>query len=265
MRIEGAVAIVTGASSGLGAATARRLIGAGARVVLADRCVDAGARLAVELGDQATFLPCDVTDGNQIAAAVDTAVEVGPLRIVVHCAGGGWPVRVITENGEPQPLDDFETVVRLNLIGSFDVLRQASARMAANEAIDGDRGVVVLTSSIAAFEGQSAQLAYAAAKAGIVGMTLAAARDLSRYDIRVCTIAPGMFATAMMNGLTNATRVRMAAVVPHPARLGQADEYARLATQIVENGYLNGETIRLDGAFRMAGINTSWGDELDHQ
>lgn len=263
MRLDGSVALVTGAASGLGAASARRLVDAGARVVLADRAADRGAEMVAELGDQATFATCDVTDSAQIAAAVDATAALGPLRILVHCAGGGWPVRVLTEGAQPQPLQDFAAIVQLNLIGTFDVLRQASARMASNDPLDGERGVAVLTSSIAAFEGQSAQLAYAAAKAGIVGMTIAAARDLSRHGVRVCTIAPGMFATAMMNGLTESTRDRMSAAVPHPSRLGRAEEFATLAAQIVENGYLNGETIRLDGAFRMGGVDTSWGEQLD--
>jgi NAD(P)-dependent dehydrogenase (short-subunit alcohol dehydrogenase family) len=256
------VALVTGAASGLGRATAELLIRRGASVVLADRSADAGSEVARELGGRAVFAACDVTRSEDIQAALDIADERGSLRVVVHCAGGGKPVRILSAGGSPAALDDFRAITELNLTATFDVLRQAAARMAVNQTDGDDRGVFVLTSSIAAFEGQSAQVAYAAAKAGIVGMTLAAARDLSRYGIRVCTIVPGMFDTGVMTGLSDATREVMAASVPHPSRLGYPGEYAQLAVHIVENSMLNGECIRLDGAMRLSGADTAWGNEL---
>jgi NAD(P)-dependent dehydrogenase (short-subunit alcohol dehydrogenase family) len=262
LRTEKIVALVTGAASGLGKAAAEHLVHRGATVVLTDRDLSAGRLVASALGERAVFMPGDVTDTRAVAAALDTATELGPLRVLIHCAGGGRPVRVLSPTRHPSPLDDFQRIVELNLVGTYDVLRQATARMASNEPMDGDCGVCVLTSSIAAFEGQSAQVAYAASKAGIVGMTLPAARDLSRHKIRVCTIAPGIFDTGMLSGLADETREAMSAAVPHPARLGTAEEYALLAIHIVENGMLNGECIRLDGALRLTGVDTMWGTEL---
>jgi NAD(P)-dependent dehydrogenase (short-subunit alcohol dehydrogenase family) len=256
------VALVTGAASGLGRATAELLLRLGATVILADRSADNGSAVARELGGRAVFSRCDVTRSEDIRSALDVAAERGSLRVVVHCAGGGKPVRILSADGRPASLNDFKAITELNLTATFDILRQAAARMAVNETDGDDRGVFVLTSSIAAFEGQSAQVAYAAAKAGIVGMTIAAARDLSRFGIRVCTIVPGMFDTGVMTGLTDATRGRMAASVPHPSRLGRPGEYAQLAVHIVENSMLNGECIRLDGAFRLADADTAWGNEL---
>jgi NAD(P)-dependent dehydrogenase (short-subunit alcohol dehydrogenase family) len=262
LRTEDSVALVTGAASGLGRATAELLLRRGASVVLADRSADAGATAVRELGGRTAFAVCDVTKSEDIKAALDVAAELGPLRVVVHCAGGGTPVRILAADGSPASLDEFRAITELNLIATFDILRQAAARMAANQPDGEDRGVLVLTSSIAAFEGQSAQVAYAAAKAGIVGMTLAAARDLSRFGIRVCTIVPGMFDTGMMTGLSDDTREVMAASVPHPPRLGRPGEYAQLAVHIVENSMLNGECIRLDGALRLSGADTAWGNQL---
>lgn len=256
------MALVTGAASGLGRATAEHLIRRGSRVVLADRRGDTGAAVATELGARATSVECDVTKSEDIEAALDAATALGSLRVVVHCAGGGAPVRILSGSGSPASLEDFKAIVDLNLMATFDVLRQAAARMALNEIVGEDRGVFVLTSSIAALEGQSAQVAYAAAKAGIVGMTLPAARDLSRFGIRVCTIVPGMFATGVMTGLSEATREAMSASVPHPSRLGRPDEFAQLAIHIVENSMLNGECIRLDGALRLSGVDTAWRNEL---
>jgi NAD(P)-dependent dehydrogenase (short-subunit alcohol dehydrogenase family) len=203
-----------------------------------------------------------VLEPDSVADAFAAADELGPLRILVHCAGGGTAVRVLHDDGTPASRDAFANIVNLNLVGTFDVLRNAATRMARHQPIDGDRGVCVLTSSIAAYEGQAAQVAYASAKAGIVGMTLAAARDLSRFGIRVATIVPGLFDTPMLEGLSPETRAAMNAAVPHPARLGSADEFARTALHIIDNGILNGECIRLDGALRLSGVETMWGNQL---
>ena len=262
MRVNDTSVLVTGGASGLGLATARHFIACGARVVITDRDEVAGSSATEALGAPASFVAGDVTDSASIARALDAATRSGPLRAVVHCAGGGSPLRVLSPEGKAAALADFRRVVELNLVGTFDVVRQAAERMAGNEVLDGDRGVLVLTSSIAAFEGQAAQLGYASAKAGIVGMTLAAARDLSRFGIRVCTIAPGMFDTSMMTGLSEESRQLMAESTPHPRRLGSPDEFARLAGHIVENGMLNGESIRLDGAYRLSGAETLWGAQL---
>jgi NAD(P)-dependent dehydrogenase (short-subunit alcohol dehydrogenase family) len=194
----------------------------------------------------------DVRDAAQMAAACDAAVQRAPLRVLVHCAGIDGAVRLVEKDGEPGSLQKFESIVNVNLIGTFNCLRLAAACMAKNEPLDGDRGVCVLTSSIAAYEGQIGQVGYSASKAGVVGMTLVAARDLARRQIRVCTIAPGIFATPLLARLPDEVRASLAAAVPHPARLGGPDEFARMALHIVENPMLNGETIRLDGALRMA-------------
>jgi 3-hydroxyacyl-CoA dehydrogenase / 3-hydroxy-2-methylbutyryl-CoA dehydrogenase len=248
MRIEGARALVAGGASGLGAATARRLHAGGAHVTIADLNAELGEALAAELGERATFVATDVTDGHQVEAAVAAAPG---LRISVCCAGIGWGERVAGRRG-PHALEPFERVVRVNLIGTFNVLRCAAAAMVANEPDHGgERGVCVNTASIAAFEGQIGQIAYSASKAGIVGMTLPAARDLAESGIRVCTIAPGTFDTPLLGELSDEVRESLAAAVPHPSRLGRPDEYAELAAHIVENAMLNGEVIRLDGALRM--------------
>ena len=244
------VALVTGGASGLGAATARALATTGARVVVVDLPSAPGAELVADLGDGAVFAPADVRDEDQVRAALETAVSNGPLRVVVNCAGIGTPGRIISKRGV-LPLADFQRVVEINLIGTFNVLRLAADAMTANEPSDGDRGVIVMTASVAAFDGQIGQAAYAASKGGIAALTLPAARDLADKLIRVMTIAPGVMETPMLAGLPEQARVTLEAIVPHPARLGRPSEYAQLVEQIVANPLLNGETIRLDGALRM--------------
>lgn len=245
--------VITGGASGLGLATAKFLVARGAKVTLADLNEEAGQQAARDLGSSATFVAADVTETGQMEAVFDQAGRQGPLRAVVHCAGRGAPVRVVDKEGNPGSLETFEAIVRLNVVGSFNVLRLAAARMAAQEPLEnGERGVCILTASIAAYEGQIGQIPYASAKAGIVGMTLVAARDLASRGIRVCTIAPGLFDTPLLAGLPDNIRASLGASVPNPARLGHPDEYALLAGQIIENPMLNGETIRLDGALRMA-------------
>ena len=246
MQLDGIGALVAGGASGLGEATARALAVRGARVAIADLNEEKGAALAAELG--ATFAKADVTDDEQVQAAVDAA---GDLRLAVSCAGIGWAERTVGREG-PAALQPFETVVRVNLIGTFNVLRIAAASMAANEPDEGgERGAVVMTASIAAFDGQIGQTAYSASKGGVVGLTLPAARDLARIGVRVCTIAPGLFDTPLLAGLPDEARQALGAQVPHPPRLGRPEEYAALACHIAENPMLNGETIRLDGALRM--------------
>ncbi len=250
MRIEGAGALISGGASGLGEATSRYLAAAGARVVIADRDADRAKTLADELG--AEFLPVDVTEADAVAAAVERAAAApAGLRISVCCAGIGWAERIARSRGA-HDLDHFETVIKVNLIGSFNVLRTAAAAMIENEADDGgERGVCVNTASIAAFDGQIGQAAYAASKGGLVGMTLPAARDLASKGVRVMTIAPGVFDTRLLEGLPEPARLSLGAEVPFPNRLGDPAEYAHLVGQIVTNPMLNGETIRLDGALRM--------------
>ena len=249
MRITDAAALVTGGASGLGLATARTLRDAGAAVVIVDLPQSAGERIALDEGF--TWAPADVTDPAAVQAAIDAASRLGPLRIVVNCAGIGSPGRVVGRAG-PLPLDDFERVVRVNLIGTFNVIRLAAAAMSAADPVDEERGVIVSTASVAAFEGQIGQASYSASKAGVSGMTLPIARELAQHLIRVVTIAPGIFETPMMASLSQQARDSLGAQVPHPARLGRPDEYAALVRHIVENPMLNGETIRLDGAIRMA-------------
>jgi NAD(P)-dependent dehydrogenase (short-subunit alcohol dehydrogenase family) len=249
MRIDGSAAIVTGGASGLGLATATELAKAGAQVVILDLPSSAGEERAQEIGGR--FAPADVTDEAAVQAAVDTAAELGPLRVVVNCAGIGNPGRVLGKQGV-LPLEQFERVVRVNLVGTFNVIRLAVAAMVQHEEVAGERGVIVNTASVAAFDGQIGQAAYSASKGGIVGMTLPIARDLASKMIRVCTIAPGLMDTPLLAGLPEPARESLAKQVPNPARLGDPEEYAALARHIVENGYLNGEVIRLDGAIRMA-------------
>jgi NAD(P)-dependent dehydrogenase (short-subunit alcohol dehydrogenase family) len=244
------VAVVTGGASGLGRSTAERLVAGGAKVVIAD-LVPNGDEVAAEIGGGTRFVQADVTDTDQMNAVFDAAEVMGTLRAVVHCAGRGGPIRVVDRQGNPGSLEVYETVVRINLIGSFNVLRLGAARMAKNEPIDGERGVVIMTASVAAFEGQIGQIPYASAKAGIVGMTIVAARDLASHQIRVCTIAPGTFDTPILQRVKPEVREGLAAAIPHPRRLGRPDEFAMLVQQIIENPMLNGETIRLDGAIRM--------------
>jgi NAD(P)-dependent dehydrogenase (short-subunit alcohol dehydrogenase family) len=251
MLIEGSSAIVVGGASGLGEATVRRLHAAGAIVTIADINAEKGEALASELGLE--FLVCDVREEAQVQAAVEHAAAVeGGLRIAVCCAGTGWAQKVAGSKG-PHPLMPFETIIQINLIGTFNVLRLAAAAMVSNEPLgdDGERGVCVNTASIAAYDGQVGQIAYSASKGGIVGMTLPAARDLAQYGIRVCTIAPGLFDTPLLAALPEEARQKLGAGVPYPQRLGRPEEYAHLACHIVENRMLNGEVIRLDGALRM--------------
>ena len=252
MQLSGLTTAVTGGASGLGLATAQRLVAAGGQVTIIDLPSSAGEQVAADLGDPARFVAADVTDSEQFAAALDAAGERGPLRGLVHCAGAGRRLRVLDKDGEPGSLEDFEWVMKLNVTGSFNALRLGAARMARNEAVDGERGAIVLTASVAAFEGQIGQLPYTASKAAIVGMTLNAARDLASKAIRVCTIAPGIMDTPLLARLRDDVRASLEASVPNPPRLGNTAEFALLAGQILENGYLNGETIRLDGAIRMA-------------
>ena len=243
---------MTGGASGLGLASARRLVEAGAQVVIVDLPTSGGAAVARELGPSARFAAADVTDAGQLDAACATAAERAPLRALVHCAGRGGAVRVVERDGSPGSLEKYVDIVTVNLIGTFNALRLAAARMARNEPVGGDRGVCVLTASVAAWEGQVGQIPYAASKAGIVGMTIVAARDLASKQIRVCTIAPGTFDTPLLTQLSEEVRASLAKSVPHPSRLGAPDEYAALALHVIENPMLNGETIRLDGAIRMA-------------
>lgn len=250
MNVTAASALVTGGASGLGAATARRLAAAGARVVILDLPDSPGEQVADEIGGQ--FAPADVTDPAAVEAALDLAEDLAPLRALVHCAGRGGTVRLVERDGSPGSLEMYEQIVRINLIGTYNVLRLAAARMARNEIVDEERGVCVLTASVAAYEGQVGQIPYASAKAGVVGMTLVAARDLASKRIRVATIAPGVFDTPILSRFSDEIRDALGASVPHPSRLGRPDEYASLAMQIIDNPMINGETIRLDGAIRMA-------------
>jgi NAD(P)-dependent dehydrogenase (short-subunit alcohol dehydrogenase family) len=244
------VALVTGGASGLGEATTRRLHADGAAVVVLDLASSPGEALAAELGDRVRFAPADVRDAAQVQAAIDAARQLGTLRVVVTCAGVGTPGRVVGKRG-PLALEDFANVVNINLVGTFNVLRLAAAAMVENEPLDGDRGVVVMTASIAAYDGQIGQAAYAASKGGVVGLTLSAARDLADKAIRVVTIAPGTFETPMLSGLPGDVKAVLEKQVPHPSRLGDPAEYANLARHVVDNSMLNGEVIRLDGALRM--------------
>jgi NAD(P)-dependent dehydrogenase (short-subunit alcohol dehydrogenase family) len=250
MELNGIGALVAGGASGLGEATARELAVRGARVAIVDLNEERGPGLADEIGG--LFTSADVTDGERVGAAVDEAIEAfGGLRLAVSCAGIGLAERIVGKEG-PAPLAPFETVVRVNLIGTFNVLRLTAGAMAGNEPDDeGERGAVVMTASIAAFDGQIGQAAYSASKGGVVGLTLPAARDLARLGIRVCTIAPGLFDTRLLAGLPEEARQALGDQIPFPSRLGRPEEYAQLACQIAENAMLNGEVIRLDGALRM--------------
>jgi NAD(P)-dependent dehydrogenase (short-subunit alcohol dehydrogenase family) len=246
----GDVALVTGGASGLGAATVRALTSAGARAVIVDLPGSRGPELATELGEGARFAAADVRDEDQVPAAIDAAVDLGTLRVVVNCAGVATPGRVLGKRGL-LPLDAFRAVVEINLVGTFNVLRLTAQAMAGNEPADGDRGVVIMTASVAAYDGQIGQAAYAASKGGIVSLTLTAARDLASQAIRVMTIAPGVMETPMMAGLPGDTQAILEAQVPHPPRLGRPEEYAMLVQSIIANPLLNGEVIRLDGALRL--------------
>jgi NAD(P)-dependent dehydrogenase (short-subunit alcohol dehydrogenase family) len=252
VQLASSVALVSGGASGLGLATARRLVDGGARVVVLDLPSSDGAAVADELGDGARFAPADVTDEDAVAEAVGIAAELGRLNVVVNCAGIGPPQRVVARDGSPAPLDGFRKVVEVNLIGTFNVLRLAAAEMVRHDPDGEERGVIVNTASAAAFDGQIGQAAYSASKGGIVGMTLPLARDLADKRIRVVTIAPGLFATPLLMGLPQDAIDSLGAQVPHPSRLGDPSEYAQFVQAIVENPMLNGETVRLDGAIRMA-------------
>ncbi|OBF30106.1 3-hydroxyacyl-CoA dehydrogenase [Mycobacterium sp. ACS4331] len=249
MEIKDSVAVVTGGASGLGLATTKRLLDRGASVVVIDL---KGEEVVAELGDRAKFVAANVTDEAAVSRALDVAEEMGPLRINVNCAGIGNAIKTLSKNGA-FPLDAFNAVVQVNLIGTFNVLRLAAERIAKTEPLAGEeRGVIINTASVAAFDGQIGQAAYSASKGGVVGMTLPIARDLSRELIRVCTIAPGLFKTPLLGSLPEEAQKSLGQQVPHPARLGDPDEYGALAVHIVENPMLNGEVIRLDGAIRMA-------------
>ncbi|MGW0355840.1 3-hydroxyacyl-CoA dehydrogenase [Nocardia nova] len=251
MKLENAVAVVTGGASGLGLATVKELHGQGAKVVIIDLPSSNGEAIAKELGDGVVFAATDVTNEEQVSAALDAAAQLGTLRIAVNCAGIGNAIKTVSKKGA-FPLADFTKIINVNLIGTFNVIRLAAERIAATELEGEERGVIINTASVAAFDGQIGQAAYSASKGGIVGMTLPIARDLASVNIRVVTIAPGLFHTPLFATLPEEAIKALGAQVPHPARLGDPTEYAALARHIVENPMLNGETIRLDGAIRMA-------------
>jgi NAD(P)-dependent dehydrogenase (short-subunit alcohol dehydrogenase family) len=252
MELNGTSALVTGGASGLGEATVRALTKRGVRCTIFDRDAERGEKLAAELGEGASFAAGDVSSAEDAARAVEVAAAAGALRVTVNCAGIGWVSRVIDRNNQPHDLDLFKTVINVNLIGSFNVMRLAASAMAATEPLEhGERGVIVNTASVAAFEGQIGQIAYSASKGGIVGMTLPAARDLSAVGIRVNTIAPGLMDTPLLGLLPEENRKALGAGVLFPKRLGLPDEYGELVVSLAENSYMNGETIRLDGGLRM--------------
>jgi NAD(P)-dependent dehydrogenase (short-subunit alcohol dehydrogenase family) len=252
VRIEGTTSLITGGASGLGLATAQELVARGGHVVLFDLPTSPGDEAVARLGNRARFCAGDVTEPDSLSAALDHAEDIGAVRAVVHCAGrGGDRLRIVDRDGEPGDFASFEEVVRVNLFGTYNVLRLAAARMSLNSSVDGERGVIVMTSSVAAFDGQIGQTSYTASKAAVHGITLVAARDLASRQIRVNTIAPGTFDTPMLARLRDDIREALAQAVPHPRRLGDPSDYAHLAASIIENPYLNGETIRLDGAIRM--------------
>ena len=257
MKIQGQAAIVTGGASGLGAQTARELAARGAKVAVLDRNGDGAKAVAAEIGaggGQAVGVACDITSTDSVLAALDTARTAhGPARLVMNVAGIGTAKRLIGKDGTPMPLEDFKRVVEVNLFGTFNVIRLASAEIVKLEPLaDGERGVIVNTASVAAFDGQVGQEAYSASKGGVVALTLPLARDLAQFGVRVCTIAPGLFLTPLMAELPQAVQESLAASIPFPKRLGKPEEFAQLCAAIVENLSLNGEVIRLDGALRMA-------------
>ncbi|WP_420751739.1 3-hydroxyacyl-CoA dehydrogenase [Rhodococcus sp. O3] len=251
MIVNDSVAVVTGGASGLGLATVKALVADGAQVVIIDLPSSNGETVAKELGDRVRFAAADVTDEAAVAEALDLAESLGPLRVAVNCAGIGNAIKTVGKNGA-FPYDAFKKVVNVNLFGTFNVIRLAAERIAKTEPIDGERGVIINTASVAAFDGQIGQAAYSASKGGVVGMTLPIARDLASLLIRVVTIAPGLFKTPLLGSLPEEAQASLGAQVPHPARLGDPSEYGALAAHIVANPMLNGETIRLDGAIRMA-------------
>lgn len=251
MIVNDSVAVVTGGASGLGLATTKALLADGASVVIIDLPSSNGETVAKELGDRVRFVAADVTDEAAVTAALDVAESLGPLRVAVNCAGIGNAAKTVSKNGA-FPLDAFKKVVDVNLFGTFNVLRLAAERISKTEPIDGERGVIINTASVAAFDGQIGQAAYSASKGGVVGMTLPIARDLASLLIRVVTIAPGLFKTPLLGSLPEEAQKSLGGQVPHPSRLGDPSEYGALAAHIVSNPMLNGETIRLDGAIRMA-------------
>ncbi len=248
---QGMTAIVTGGVSGLGAATARDLLARGLNVVAVDLNDACGNAMQSQYQGQLHYVKADVADAEQMTRAIEAAQAFGNLRVLVHCAGIGGPVRLVEKDGSAGSLEKYTHIVRVNLIGSFNVLRLTAAAMAANEPVDGERGACVLTASVAGYEGQIGQVPYASSKAGVIGMTLVAARDLASKLIRVCTIAPGLFETPLLMKLPENVRQSLSASVPNPSRLGHPSEFAMTALHILENPMLNGETIRLDGAIRM--------------
>jgi NAD(P)-dependent dehydrogenase (short-subunit alcohol dehydrogenase family) len=254
MKSYDVAAVVSGGASGLGEATVRELVARGAAVTILDLQADRGKALADELGGHTTFVRTDVTDPDSVQAAIEEATgKDRPLRIAISCAGIGWAQRTVGRGGEPHDFDAFVKVVTVNLIGTFNVMRLAGSAISQTEPLeDGERGVIVNTASIAAYDGQIGQLAYSASKGGVVGMTLPAARDLSTVGIRVCTIAPGLVDTPLLGSLPEEARQALSAGIPFPKRLGRPEDFAELALDIVEHGYLNGEVFRMDGALRMA-------------
>src|ERR1700756_1358953 len=248
MEIKDAVAVVTGGASGLGLATTKRLLDAGAQVVVLDLRGEEAVR---ELGERARFVEADVTDEKAVGSALDVAESLGTLRINVNCAGIGNAIKTLSKDG-PFPLDGFKKVIGVNLIGTFNVLRLAAERIAKTEPLGEERGVIINTASVAAFEGQIGQAAYSASKGGVVGMTLPMARELSRFGIRVATIAPGIFWTPMVDGMPPQVQESLSTSIPFPSRLGKPEEFASTVAFILGNRYINGETIRLDGAVRLA-------------
>ncbi len=252
MQIQGQAAVVTGGGSGLGEAVVRELARLGAKVAVLDRDEAGARRVAADTG--ALACPCDITDTASLVAALDAAEAAhGTARMVMNIAGIGTAKRIVGKDGQPAPLEDFERVVRINLVGTYNVTRLTAARIAKQPMLEsGERGVVVMTASVAAFDGQVGQEAYSASKAGVAGMTLPLARDLAQHGIRVMTIAPGLFNTPLMRTLPEPVQHSLAASIPFPPRLGDPAEFAQLCAHIVTNGHLNGETIRLDGALRMA-------------
>jgi NAD(P)-dependent dehydrogenase (short-subunit alcohol dehydrogenase family) len=251
MDLQNTVALVTGGASGLGRATTERLLAAGAQVVMVDLNAEVGQQVAAELGDAAHFVTADVTNEDQVQAAVDIATGLGALRVAVNCAGVATPGKLVSRKG-PLPLDAFQKVLNINIVGTVNVCRLAAAAMQQEEADGEERGVIVNTASVAAFDGQIGQIAYSASKGAVAAVTLPMARELAASLIRVVTIAPGIFETPMMAGLPADAQESLGKSVPHPARLGKPTEYAQLVESIIANPMLNGETIRLDGAIRMA-------------
>ena len=251
MDLTNTVALVTGGASGLGRATTERLLAAGAQVVMVDLNAEVGEQAAAELGDATHFVTADVTNEEQVQAAVDTATGLGALRVVVNCAGVATPGKLVSRKG-PLPLEAFQKVLNINIVGTVNVCRLAAAAMQEQEADGEERGVIINTASVAAFDGQIGQIAYSASKGAVAAVTLPMARELAASLIRVVTIAPGIFETPMMAGLPAEAQESLGKSVPHPARLGKPAEYAQLVESIVANPMINGETIRLDGAIRMA-------------